>query len=556
MHRSLLRAALAIVLSLALVAPSPEPSRAASVPDAAAARQSGGKGAGATIGLQLLVLNDFHGGLLPGRVGDRPAGGAAVLASYMDAAEAEARAQGAETLRLSAGDNIGASPPISALLQDEPTMDALDMLGIRYSVVGNHEFDEGLAELRRLQDGGCHSATGCYAGARMRYLAANVVDEGGAPIFPPYAIEYAQGVPVGLIGVVLRDTPTIVIPSGVAGLRFLDEADTIDRYVAELKGRGVETIVALVHQGGNVAPGGSPNGGPLTGPIVTIAERTSQDVDVILSGHTHQGYQATVAGKLVTQAFANGTAYADVDLLIDTTTKDVVAKQARIVTAYADAGPGLTPNADLARFVGAAEQRVAPIVGRVVGQSAAPITREQAPSGEQALGNLIADAQRRKMGAQMAAMNPGGIRADLPAGQLTYGTLYAVQPFGNDLVKMTLTGEQLYALFNQQWSQQADGTERYRPLQVSGIRVTWEGARPAGDRIVALELPDGTPIDRAASYTIVVNSFMADGGDGFVVLREGRDRVVGPVDLDALVEYVEGFGGPVTATQEGRIVAR
>jgi 5'-nucleotidase len=160
------------------------------------------------------------------------------------------------------------------------------------------------------------------------------------------------------------------------------------------------------------------------------------------------------------------------------------------------------------------------------------------------------------MGTQMAAMNPGGIRADLPSGQLTYGTLYAVQPFGNDLVKMTLTGDQLYALFNQQWTLQADGTERYRALQVSGIRVTWEGARPAGERIVALELPAGTPVDRAASYTITVNSFMADGGDGFVVLREGRDRETGPVDLDALIEYVEGLGGPVTASQEGRIVAR
>jgi 5'-nucleotidase len=510
----------------------------------------GARGKGQTVGLQLLAINDFHGALEPRAVAGRPAGGAATLAAYLDRAEEEARAEGAPTLRVGAGDLIGASPPISALVQDEPTIEALGLAGLRFSSVGNHEFDEGPAELRRLQEGGCHPETGCFAGASFRYLAANVVDATtGQPVFSPYAIETVRGIPVAFIGAVLEATPTIVTPAGVAGLRFLDEAETVNRYVAELTAQGVEAIVVLIHQGGS----GTVDGGPIAGPIVPIVEAIDGEVDVVVSGHTHQGYQGTIDGKLVTQAFANGTAFADVDLDLDCRTGDVAGKRARIVTAFADVPPGTVPNPDIAALVARAAERVAPIVNRVVATAEADLTRTPNEAGESALGSLIADAQRRKMGTQLAFTNLGGIREDIPAGPVTFGQLFAVQPFGNDLVKLELTGSQVERLLEQQWA----GQDRPRILQVSGLSYRWDPTGPVGDRVAPEEVSiGGQPLDPNAAYTVALNGYLADGGDGFSVLLEGVDRVVGPVDLDALVEYLEQASQPFNAAVEGRIRTR
>ncbi|EKP95182.1 bifunctional metallophosphatase/5'-nucleotidase [Thermaerobacter subterraneus] len=506
------------------------------------------EGAGSrTVRLQLLAINDFHGALQSRTLGGRPIGGAAVLAAYWDRWEEEAKKDGFTTLRVGVGDLVGASPPVSALLQDEPTIEALNRMHLLVSAVGNHEFDEGVAELRRLQEGGCHPVTGCFEGAKFQYLTANVVDaKTGEPLFPPYAIVRVRGIPVGFIGVTLKETPTIVTPTGVAGVRFLDEAESVNRYVAELKRQRVETIIVLLHQGGD----GDRRGGPISGAIVPIVEAMDDEVDVVLSGHTHRGYWGIIDGKLVTQAYSSGTAFADVDLVLDGATGDVIDKRARIVDTYADVPPGTEPDKQIARLVARAKEQVEPIINRVVGTAADDITRQQTPAGESELGNLIADAQRWAMGTQVAFMNPGGIRADIAAGEVTWGELYEVQPFGNDLVKMTLTGAQIERLLEQQWLNQPYP----RILQVSGLDYSWDPRRPVGDRVDPADIRiGGQPLDLNARYTITANSFLAAGGDNFSVFTEGQDRVVGPVDIDALVRYVEQLPQPFNARVEGRI---
>lgn len=489
--------------------------------------------------VQILAINDFHGQLGPGRTVDgRPVGSAPVLAAYLKAREAQLP-QG--TLLVHAGDAVGASPPISALLQDEPTIEFLNYMGFDVGTVGNHEFDEGVAELLRLIRGGRHPKTGYFPGAAFPYTVANVVDaETGDPILPPYVVKAVNGVRLGFIGVVTPETPTIVTPTGVAGLAFLDPAEAVNRWVPELKRQGVRAVVVLAHLGNDPAVPDE-----IVGPVADLARRVDDEVDIIISGHTHSYIDGWVDGKLIVQAYSYGTAFADVDLTVDPITGDVLVATAEVVTTWADE---VTPDPGVQALVDSYQEKVAPLVERQVAVAETAITRDPSPAGESALGNLIADAQRWKMGTDFAFMNPGGIRADLDAGPITWGELYAVQPFGNDLVKMTLTGEQIYRLLNQQWQ---EGRTRF--LQISGLTYTYDESRPWGDRILEVRLPDGRPIDREARYTVTVNSFLAAGGDNFTVLTEGTDRVVGPVDLDALVEYLEQMSGPVTARIEGRI---
>jgi 5'-nucleotidase len=520
--------------------------------------------------LQLLAINDFHGQLetIPRASDDRPIGGAAVMAAYLDQREAQAAAEGAISLRVGAGDLIGASPLVSGLLRDEPTIQALDAMRLRYSSVGNHEFDRGVTELRRLQYGGCappklsgsylsttdpaalDPATGCFRGASFQYLAANVLDDAtGQPLFPPYAVERVGGLPVGFIGAVLKETPTIVVPSGVAGVRFLDEAPTINRYVAELRQQGVRAIVVLIHQGGE----GTRDGGRITGAIVPIVEALDPEVDVVVSGHTHRFYQGTIAGKLVTQAGLYSQGLADIRLTLDRATGDVAAKRAEIVETLADEPPGTAPDPALAALVERAAGQTASLANRVLGTAAANVTRAQTDAGESALGDLVADGQRAAMGTQVAFLNPGGMRADLLAGPVTYADLFAIQPFGNSLVRMTLSGEQIVRLLEQQWIDQP----RPRMLQVSGLSYAWQPDQPVGQRVDPADVRvGGQPLVLAQPYSVVVNSFLAEGGDNFTVLREGRGQIGGPQDLDALVDYVSRLPKPFSATTDGRIQTR
>jgi 5'-nucleotidase len=538
--------------------------------------------------IKLLGINDFHGQLSVRAVGTRPAGGAAVLASYLRAASESAK-DGA--IIVHAGDHVGASPPNSALLQDEPAITVLNELTNKHcyparlfrelphdvqahtqprcnvvGTFGNHEFDEGIGEALRLVYGGNHVKgpflEQSWQGARFPYINANVIQKKGAgagqSILPPYTVKVVDGVRIGFIGAVLRETPTIVTPSGVAGLAFMDEADAINAAVERLKSQGLKTIVVTIHQGirQNSYEGPTdPSVQNLAGPIVDIVKQLDSEVDVVISGHAHGFTNALIPNKkgkeiLVTQAFSASTAYGDIDLSISRRSADVVEKSAAVVTTWADEGPGLTPDVKVAELVAAADERVGPLVNRVVGTVTTALTRSENSAGESALGNLIADAQRVTTDADFAFMNPGGIRADLEAGEVSWGDLFTIQPFGNDLVSMDLTGAQIKLLLEQQWP----NVTTSRILKTSGLTYSWDAARPVGDRVTQLLGADTVPLDPAATYRVTVNSFMASGGDGFLVLVEGTNRVIGAVDLDALVEHVESLPQPFSAGIEGRIV--
>ena len=530
----------------------------------------------------LLGINDFHGQLSPRSVASRPAGGAAVLTAYLKAASDD------NTLIVLDGDQVGASPPTSALLQDEPTLSVFNRLANAHcrpfarqmqmtrsvqpfaqqrcnliGTLGNHEFDDGRAELLRLHTGGNHR-NGPYledewAGARFPMVSSNVIDQStGQSLLPPYSVYLSDGVRIGVIGAVLKQTPSIVSPSGVAGLRFVDEASAINRAVAELRRHGVRAIVVALHQGGQQTSYNGPTdpeAATVTGPVVDIIKQLDDEVDVVISGHSHGFTNALVpnaSGKpiLVTQAFSAGTAYADIELVVSRRSRDIVEKSAAVMTTWADQGVGLTPDPEVAALVAQADARVEPLVARVVGLAQGDINRSETPAGESALGNLIADAQRVATDAQISFMNPGGIRADLAGGEVTWGELFAIQPFANDLVAMDLTGAQIKTLLEQQWI----GQSYARLLKPSGIQYSWSASRPVGNRVIEMRDASGAPINPAATYRVTVNAFLAGGGDNFTVLNEGQNRVVGPVDLDALVDYIETLPQPFSSRIEGRVV--
>ena len=522
-----------------------------------------------TVEVQILAINDYHGNLQPpsgssGRVGDVDAGGVEFLATHIRQLEAT----NPNTVVVAAGDLIGASPLISALFHDEPTIEALNLIGLDYSDVGNHEFDEGVAELLRMQKGGCHPVDGCqdgdnFKGANFSYLAANVIDrESGKTLFPAYKIEVFRGVKVGFIGISLESTPTIVTPSGVAGVEFLDEVETINALVPELQKRQVETIVVLIHEGGQ--PGSFDFNGcsDVTGPIVDIANAVDPAVDVIISGHTHQPYNCVINDKLVTSGFSFGRIVTDIDLSISRETGDVVFASANNVIVTRDVPPDPAQTALIEKYRLLSD----PLANRVVGSITADITRTPNSANESALGDVIADAQLFATapadfgGAVVAFMNPGGIRADLTydpsgseaPGEVTYGEIFTVQPFGNSLVTMTLTGAQIDALLEQQFDNPEPGEMRI--LQVSeGFTYTWSASAPVGEKVDPSSIMiNGVVVDPAGLYRVTVNSFLADGGDNFTVLVEGTDRLGGDVDLDALEKYFVA-NSPVPPGPQDRI---
>jgi 5'-nucleotidase len=509
--------------------------------------------------LRVLAINDFHGNLRPARGGIRIADPAAPGrtvnadaggAEHLATAVAELRKGHAHSVFVAAGDLIGASPLLSALFRDEPTIESLSLMGLELSAVGNHEFDKGAAELLRMQNGGCH-AEGCkgpntFRGASFQYLAASTVDtRTGRTLLPPYSIKRYGGIPVAFIGLTLEATPTIVVPAGVAGLRFRPEAQTVNELVPELKRQGVEAIVVLIHEGG--VPVGDYNECPgISGPIVDIVKALDKAVDVVVSGHTHRAYNCRIDGRPVTSADKYGSVVTTIDLVLDPTTRDVTSAVADNVIVR----PSFMKDSRQTALIEQYEQLVTPLAKRVVGRAAAPMTRRPNPAGESPLGQLIADAQlaaTRDAGAQVAFMNPGGMREDLQLaadGQLRYEDLFAAQPFYNNLVTMTLTGAQLVALLEQQWSGQPAGSARL--LSVSqGFSYSWDNAQPVGQRVVpgSVRLA-GRVIPPDEAVRITVNSFIASGGDNFVILKQGKDVRTGMMDVDALEAFVKA-GPPV-----------
>lgn len=522
------------------------------------------------VDVKLLALNDFHGNLEPpggssGTIAGQPAGGAEYLATYLQQLSQAAKQK--NTITVAAGDLIGASPLLSAAFHDEPTIESLTLAGLDYASVGNHEFDEGPAELLRIQNGGCHPVDGCadgtpYEGAGFTYLSANAfVSETGRPLLAPYAIHKVDGVKVGFIGMTLEGTPQIVSQEGVAGLEFADEAATANRYARELRRKGVETIVVLLHEGGQQAGAGGINDCVnFAGPVVDITERMDPSIDVVVSGHTHQAYNCEIAGKLVTSASSFGRLVTDIDLKIDRRTGDVLTMQAENVVVTRDVAKDPAQTALISRY----KEALGPVAGEIVGSTAAPLTRAQetlygTTLGESAMGNVIADAQLaatdNEQGAVAALMNPGGVRADLDAGDVTYEEAFTVQPFANNLTTLDLTGTQLYCLLEQQFAVgrtlAPSSTLRY---VVDPNGTSAPVATPcAGTRVVPGSVTiGGVAVTADATYRITVNSFLAGGGDGFNVLPQGTNRVTGMIDLDALVAYLKS-SSPVAVPALDRI---
>jgi 5'-nucleotidase len=508
------------------------------------------------VNVKVLAINDFHGNLKPPRGGirikdpadpsktvDVPAGGAEHLAT----AVAQLRAKNPNHIFVAAGDLIGASPLLSALFRDEPTIDSLGLMGLEVTAVGNHEFDRGSAELLRMQKGGCHPGDGCkgpspFKGASFKYLAASTIDvASGQTILPAYHVKRFEGVPVAFIGLTLKDTPNIVVPSGVAGLRFEDEAATVNKLVPELKRQGIEAIVLLIHEGG--FPTGDYNQCPgISGPIVEIVKKLDKAVDLVVSGHTHRAYNCVIDGRLVTSADKYGTIVSEIDLVLDPKSGDVTSARADNLIVRTDR---FAKDPAQTKLIEVYEQLAAPLAKRVVGRISAPLTRDESPAGEMAVGQVVADAQlvatrgAADGGAVIALMNPGGLRANLTAaadGSVRYEDLFAVQPFYNNLVTLTLTGAQIVQVLEQQWLNQP----RPRILQVSkGFTYSWDNARPAGQRVVpGSVMLDGKVLDAAATYRVTVNSFLADGGDNFGAFKQGRAPKTGAMDVDAFEAHI------------------
>jgi 5'-nucleotidase len=566
--------------------------------------------------VQLLAINDLHGHLAPNTPGTIqvgccnpvitngvqtgwtqktvPAGGIAYLATHMKAL----RSTNTNTLTVAAGDLIGASPLVSALFHDEPTIEAVNSIGLDVAGVGNHEFDEGVDELLRMQYGnqrggdGCHPVDGCqdgtpFAGSIFQYLAANVFYAGtNRTILPPYEVHKVGNAKIAFIGLTFEGTPTVVTPSAVEGLEFRPEIATTNALVAKLRNQGVKAFVVLLHQGGAQRPP-APPASPATTPagdeytdvnrcvnfngpeMDAIAQGLDPRIRVIVSAHTHQPYICTIAGKLVTSAASFGRLITDIDLTIDHESKAITSATAtnRIVTQ--DVAQDPAAQAILDKYT----QLSAPLANRVVGSIAADIRSArdnpsgQNAAGEQPMGDAIADAMLEATsptdfgGAVAAFMNSGGVRAGLlfdqisggeQPGQVTYAEAFTVQPFGNTLVVKTCTGQQIYDVLNQQFNNPAAGSNR---IMLPSANVHYQWTTVGGPQVVdgSVSFDGGaTVISKTASYRVAVNNFMADGGDNYTVFRSCTEPLGGEVDLDAFARYL-GAHSPLAVPTLNRI---
>ena len=518
--------------------------------------------------VQLLGINDFHGHLestTPGTIMRRkderfPAGGAEYLATHIRTLRERAR----RTFVVAAGDLVGGSPLLSSLFHDEPTIEAMNAIGLDVAAVGNHEFDEGLAELHRLKKGGCHPIDGCadgspYEGADFPFLAANVTNrKTGRRIFPPIAIRQVGPVKIGFIGMTLEGTPDYISPTFSRRLHFADEAATANRYARVLKRRGVRAIVVLLHEGSYTREVGGVNGcSGLSGPLRNIVRDTTRDVDVFLTGHTHAVYNCVMWGKRVTSAASYGRLITRVQLELDRRTGEVRRSRARNWLV----GPWVMRAPDITEMIERYRTFAAPLADRLVGRLAGSASRWRDRSGESRMGNLVADAQSRAMGSDAAFIRPGHVRAGLEAGDVSYARAFMTQPFGTSLVSMTLTGTQVLDLLKEQWC----GRAKTEVLQSSAaVRYTWSASlaraikntpcATAPNPVSGLEI-DGEPVELEREYRITVNSGMANRDDNYPTLSRGTNRSGGPQDAEALENYLmpSVTGAPLTPPVTDRL---
>jgi 5'-nucleotidase len=574
--------------------------------------------------VQLIAMNDFHGRISLTTDGDSElvtapgpdgvfgpdeqgvsddmvtevGGSANVAATVQRLREAFHEESGGSpaSFFVGAGDLLSGSPFESSVFRDEPTIEVLNAIGLDVSAVGNHEFDRGTEELRRISsatdgqfsddvaacDGVTPGVDACFGeaghaftGAQFPYLAANVVSRAtGEPMLPPYEVfATPHGRRVALIGVVTETTPTIVSPTGITDVEFLDEADAVNRWVPELRADGVEAIGVLMHEGGEATGPGAldPDGcDQVAGPVLDLNDRIDPAVDLIVSAHSHQAYNCLlpVAGgepRLVTQAGFYGRLVTDIRLTLDGATGDVD----RTATYSATNVPVTreAPDERVQSIVDYWNDRAAEAGNVVVGQITGDLLRARDAGGapvrddESVLGTFVADAQLAgaraapELGAPVVAfMNPGGLRTDLPFaggpagegdGNVTYRELFDVQPFSNTVNAVTLTGEDIRQVLEQQFPSAArDSTLLLSTSE--GFSYEYDPGRPEGDRVFACSITiGGQPVDPAGSYRVAANSFLIAGGDSFTAFTNGTDPVTGPLDVDTAVAYL-AENSPVT----------
>jgi 5'-nucleotidase len=494
--------------------------------------------------VKIIGFNDFHGYIdAPAGTAADPAnpgvyqasGGAAHLATWV----AALKARNPNHVVVSAGDNLGASPLASALFHDEPTVACLGLLGLEFSAVGNHELDEGRDELLRIQNGGCHPVDGCvfnapYPGASFQYLAANITDRTtGRTILPPYAIKTFQGVPVAFVGAILQAAPSSITPAGITTLAFGDEAAAVNALVPTLKAQGVQVLVLLLHEGGTA-----------------VRTRLDPAVAVVVAGHDHLLTNSYAGGNLLVEAGSCGLYVSEIDLALDPVTHKLVGAPAATLHAVFDSG---IPDAAVKAVVARADALAGPLVNRVAGTATATLDQSTTAAGESVMGDLVADAHLESMAdAQLAFTNGGGIRADLvpgPGGTITYGQLFASQPFGNVLVTMTLTGAEVAALLEAQWN--SSGTAML--LGSRTLTYSYDSTLAYGSRLVPGTVRvGGVLLDPAADYRVTMNDYLAAGIGRFHLFAGGRNRVVGVLDVEAMESYFNRHS-PVAPTPRNRV---
>jgi 5'-nucleotidase len=533
----------------------------------------------AMVDVQLLAINDFHGALEPpsgggGQIGSADAGGVEYLSAHL----ARLRAARPNTLVVSAGDNIGGTPLLSSLFHDEASVEALNLAGLQLSALGNHDLDEGWWELYRIQKGGCHPTDGCqdgtpFSGASFTYLAANVMldpqkadpsflaaagVQGAAPrpLLPAYAVREVNGIRIGFIGLILRGAPAIIIPASVRGLTFGSEAEAANSAARTLREQGVRAIVVLMHQGGEQRSGDINGCDGMSRDVLELVDRFSDDIDVVVSGHSHQAYNCTIDGKLVTSASSNGRLITDIDLRLRRSDGEIVAKAARNIVVTRDIEKDAAQSALVARYRPLAEK----VGNRVVGTLVSSLVREPSNAGEFPLGAVVADAfldggKTAGAAADLAFTNPGSIRADVIArdrsgrSPVTYAELFSVLPFGNDVVVKSVPGDALVEMLEQQF-----GADRTRIMQVSkGFTYAYDATRPRGQRIDRSSVRiNGAPLDPNRRYRVVTNSFLWAAGENLDALRRAADPVTVGVDVDVLADYFSRHS-PVTPAAPDRI---
>jgi 5'-nucleotidase len=544
---------------------------------------------GQLVPLQLLAFNDYHGHLeanTPGPIGTTPAGGSEFLATHL----AQLRQGNKYSLTVAAGDLIGGTPFVSGIFHDEPSVESLNAMGLDISSVGNHEFDEGVTELLRMQNGGCHPEDGCtfpddpYAGADFRWLAANVVnDETGETPLPPYWIERVGGIKVAFIGMTTEATPSLVAQAGIEGWSFLDEAESANALVPELKAQGAEAIVVLLHEGGEPSSTTDINACVgMSGPILQIHALLDPEIDALITGHTHLPYNCMLtdpAGqpRPVTSAFSFGRVISEINLVLDKRTgdvrRDLITATNHAVTQ--DVAPDPAQTAILAKWKPIADEIGLVPVGEVTADISRAVTGGREDRGiESNLGNLIADAHlwaTQPAGAQVAFLNPGALRADLLFAQsgaegdgvVTYAEAFNVQPFGNVITTMPMTGAQIISVLEEQ-CQPIGASRPFLHLGVSeGLTYTLDvtivntpvdpdgpgGPLPPSNRrdcidvVVSDVALNGDPIDPTATYMVTANAFLADGGDNFFTFDQVpvTDKVGGGGDLEQFIAYLGEF---------------